>query len=104
MAKESDVSGPQGGEHVDVGARAQYGAESDVLGVTIESLYALVHVGETDVVNQLDEILRQCTAIGQRMDTGKPSCVFNADSIDVKKIIESIQKSMQGVITETVKH
>ena len=70
---------------MEVGARAQYGAESDVLGVTIESLYALIHVGQTDSVSQLGEIRRQCTATGQRMDTSKASCVFNADSIDVNK-------------------
>ena len=58
-AKEIDVPGPQGGEHVEVFARAQYGAEYDVSGVTIELSYALI---QADVVNQLCEIRRQCTA------------------------------------------
>ena len=42
MAKESDVLGAERGEHMEVGAQAQHGAESEVLGVTIESLYALI--------------------------------------------------------------
>ena len=34
---EGDVSGSQGGEHVEVGAQARHGAEYGVSGMTIEA-------------------------------------------------------------------
>ena len=105
MAKESDVPRPQGGVHVEVSARAQYGAGSDVSGVTIKSLNALILTGQTDVVNQLFEIRRRCFAIRRRMDRSETSCVFNTDSININKTtIESIQNSIHSMITQSVKH
>ena len=46
MAKEIDVPGPQGGEHVEVGAEARYGAEYGVSGATIESLYERIQAAK----------------------------------------------------------
>ena len=59
---------------MEVGAEARHGAEYGVSGTTIESLYERIQADQTDVVNQLCEIQRQCTAIGHRMDTSELSC------------------------------